>query len=216
MCLNVVCVRFVRWRFGQSIGSELNLIIAMILMTMVANTWDRRDTCHTPSLHSAPSDKVSHLRRSFSSVLKSALKGWGAGAFHFFLIYKICFVDRFAYFYPFLTTILTPPARPKIMSCLKGKGLKFMGSIIAFFVQLFFLIKWLNCDIISGSLLQLRQGVPPMKWWYQSLMANCSKKITKKCPAPIPLGKIYQTNSMTRILQYLDITLTWPPARWWD
>ena len=102
--------------------------------------------------------------------------------------HKICFVGRFAYFYPFLTTILTLPARPKIMSCLKGKGFMFMGSITALFVQLFFLIKWLNCDIISGSLLQLRQGVPPMKWWYQSLMANCSKKSPKNVQ-PITIGQ---------------------------
>ena len=63
--LYLVCVRFIRWGFGQSIGSEL--MIAMMLMTMVANTWDRRDTCHTPSLHNAPSDKVSHLRSPSSS-----------------------------------------------------------------------------------------------------------------------------------------------------
>ena len=80
-------------------------------------------------------------KRSFSSELNFALKGWGERGQSIFLIYKICFVGRFAYFYPFLTTILTPPARPKIMSCLKGKGLKFMGFITAFFVQLFFLIK---------------------------------------------------------------------------
>ena len=61
----MVCVQFIRWGFGQSIGSEL--MIAMMLMMMVANTWDRRDTCHTPSLHNAPSDKVSHLRSSWSS-----------------------------------------------------------------------------------------------------------------------------------------------------
>ena len=39
----MVCVQFIRWGFGQSIGSEL--MIAMMLMTMVTNTWDRRDTC---------------------------------------------------------------------------------------------------------------------------------------------------------------------------
>ena len=41
--LYVVCVQFIRWGFGQSIGSEL--MIAMMLTMMVANTWDRGDTC---------------------------------------------------------------------------------------------------------------------------------------------------------------------------
>ena len=150
----------------------------------------------------------------------------GEGAFHFFLIYKMCFVGRFAYFYPFLTTILTPPARPKIMSCLKGQGFMLMGSITAFFVQLFFLIKWLNCDIISGSLLQLRQGVPPMKWWYQSLMANCSKKSPKNVHS-ITIGqdlpdKFHDSDFVLpftldpKFFLDLNITLTWPPARLWD
>ena len=63
-----------------------------------------------------------------------------------------------------------------------------MGFIIAFFVQLYFLIKWFNCNIITGSVLQLRQGIPPMKWWYQSLMANCSKKSPKNVQ-PITIGQ---------------------------
>ena len=128
-----------------------------------------------PILHLVGLPRKDAFLQSYSLLWK----GCGRGGIPFFLIYKICFVGRFAYFYPFLTTILTPPARPKIMSCLKGKGFIFMGSIIAFMVQLFFLTKWFNCNNISGSLLELRQGVPPMKWWYQSLMANCSKKSPK-------------------------------------
>ena len=90
----------IRWGFGQSIGSEL--MIAMMLMIMVTNTWDKRDTCHTPSLHNAPSDKVSHLRSPSSSeawaLTYLSLSPYGQN--DFFLLPRTWFLEYAETVYP--------------------------------------------------------------------------------------------------------------------